>query len=126
MKIMIIDFFPDGTAKAIYSEEIDLEQLGKLDIRRASHVEPDADGLWWVDLSPVNGPQLGPFAKRSQALSAEHEWLERHLHSWCDQCHNTGIITKRCDNCFGRSVAYQCPYCGDTGLIDMPCENCYG
>ena len=39
--------------------------------RRASHVEPDADGRWWADLSPVAGPRLGPFEVRSAALDAE-------------------------------------------------------
>ncbi len=66
---------PDGEVSCIYGEAIDLSSLGKLNIRRASHVEPTLDGRWTVDLSPVGGPQLGPFAKRSEALAAETAWL---------------------------------------------------
>ncbi len=70
---------PDGKGMAIYGEEIDLACLGDVQVRRGSHVEPDRDGRWWADLSPVNGPTLGPFAKRSEALAAENIWLTAHL-----------------------------------------------
>lgn len=67
-----------GTIRFVYSEEIDLSSLGRMDIRRASHVEPDENGQWLADLSPVNGPVLGPFTLRSQALAAESAWLEEY------------------------------------------------
>jgi hypothetical protein len=67
---------PDGTVRAIYAEEIDLGLLGSPSITRASHVEPDEQGRWSADLSPVNGPVLGPFPRRSDALQAEQTWLE--------------------------------------------------
>ena len=65
-----------GTVRCVYSEAIDLAVLGKLRVRRGSHVEPDANGKWLADLSPVSGPMLGPFATRSAALAAEADWLE--------------------------------------------------
>ena len=40
--------------------------LGKLQITRASHVEPDLDGNWWADMGPVGGPVLGPFGTRGE------------------------------------------------------------
>ena len=67
-----------GTIRCVYDESLDLAALGKLSISRASHVEPDADGNWLADLSPVAGPQLGPFEQRSQALAAEQQWLQEH------------------------------------------------
>ncbi len=69
---------PDGTVHCIYDETIDLTALGSLSISRGSHVEPDESGQWHADLSPVAGPNLGPFVARSEALSAEREWLEQH------------------------------------------------
>jgi len=42
-------------------------------------VEPDEQGQWSAELSPVQGPILGPFDLRSHALAAETAWLERHL-----------------------------------------------
>ena len=66
---------PDGGIDCVYGEAIDLSRLGTLQIRRGSHVEPTSDGRWTVDLSPVNGPRLGPFTLRSAALAAERQWL---------------------------------------------------
>lgn len=66
----------DGSLRAIYSEEIDLAVLGPLAITRASSVEPDSEGLWHADLTPVGGPVLGPFFRRGEALKAEVAWLE--------------------------------------------------
>ena len=64
-----------GDIRCIYGEELDLRELGKLQITRASHVEPDRDGFWWADMGPVDGPVLGPFRSRTEALQAEREWL---------------------------------------------------
>lgn len=72
---------PDGSARCVYGEELDLHALGRLEIRRASHVEPTDGGLWRADLGPIGGPNLGPFQHRGEALTAEREWLER---KWLD------------------------------------------
>ncbi len=69
---------PDGRVRCVYSETIVLGQIGRLTISRGSHVEPDEQGQWFADLSPVEGPRLGPFSRRSDALIAEAEWLEKH------------------------------------------------
>ena len=69
---------PAGEVRCVYDEAIDLHVFGPPLIQRASHVEPDADGRWFADLSPVHGPILGPFEQRTQALSAEREWLDTH------------------------------------------------
>lgn len=73
---LIID--GNGEVTCIYDEMLDLTALGQPIIVRASHVEPDVRGFWWADLGPVEGPQLGPFNLRSQALEAERRWLEEH------------------------------------------------
>jgi hypothetical protein len=80
---------PSGACRCIYAEMLNLQTLGQLQIHRASHVEPDAHGRWWVDLSPVIGPTLGPFSHRSEALAAEECWLSVHyLGAAC--CQATG------------------------------------
>ncbi|MBI3352652.1 MAG: hypothetical protein HY036_08740 [Nitrospirae bacterium] len=73
---MIITFTTDGTAQAIYTEQIALNELGKVTHTRASHVEPDENGEWVADLSLVGGPKLGPFKRRSEAIKREIKWLE--------------------------------------------------
>jgi hypothetical protein len=73
---LVID--PAGVVRCLYAEVIDLHALGEPVIKRASHVEPDEFGNWWADLSPVNGPKLGPFAIRSEALRSEEAWILQH------------------------------------------------
>ena len=67
-----------GGVRCIYDEALDLREIGKLQITRASHVEPDRDGFWCADMGPVDGPVLGPYGSRSEALGAERRWLKRH------------------------------------------------
>jgi hypothetical protein len=67
-----------GDVQCLYDEAVDLAALGETTITRASHVEPDEAGQWWADCSPLLGPKLGPFARRSDALSAEAHWLREH------------------------------------------------
>jgi hypothetical protein len=100
-----IRFDRDGTARTIYGEEIDLTKLGTVELRRASHVDPTAEltakartwlldkyeeindhlasaspgkACWWADMMPMNGPVLGPFDTRSDALAAEVAWIDEH------------------------------------------------
>ena len=63
----------DGSARCLYGEELDLERLGTLTISRASNVEPDVTGRWFASI--IDGPTLGPFVRRSDALQAEADWL---------------------------------------------------
>jgi hypothetical protein len=67
---------PGGIVRCLYDEVLPLRELGRVNISRASHVEPTSDGQWTADLSPVNGPVLGPFPLRSIALAAEHTFLK--------------------------------------------------
>jgi hypothetical protein len=66
----------NGHVRGVYGEALDLAALGHLQITRASHVEPNEEGRWLADLTPVGGPVLGPYEKRSEALEAEVAWLE--------------------------------------------------
>ena len=69
----------DGVARCIYDEALDLREIGKLQINRASHVEPDRDGFWWADMGPVDGPVLGPYQSRTEALEVERGWLNQRM-----------------------------------------------
>jgi hypothetical protein len=55
----------DGGVKCIYDEAVDLRALGKLQITRASRVEPDAKGC-----GRPTWHQVGQFGKRAQAWAA--------------------------------------------------------
>jgi len=70
---LVVD--PAGGIRCIYDEALDLREIGKVTITRASHVEPDPDGNWLADMGPSGGPVMGPFGSRSEALAAERAWL---------------------------------------------------
>lgn len=78
---MNLYFRPDGTGQCLYGEKIALDAIGTLDIKRASHVEPDPEkpGYWYVDLSPVGGPMIVGFKTRAEALQTEEEWLNKKM-----------------------------------------------
>ena len=64
-----------GDVRCVYGEELDLREIGKLQITRASHVEPDAEGYCFADMGPSGGQVLGPYGSRTEALREEREWL---------------------------------------------------
>lgn len=70
---------PDGTICALYYDELKpLLECGDAEVKRASHVDPEMtdSGLkWFVDLAPSDGPKLGPFETRADAIDAEIQWL---------------------------------------------------
>ena len=69
----------DGRIKFIYDDSVAevMQEVGPLEVKRASHVEFDnSNGFWWADMSPVGGPKMGPFIGRNTALAMEREWLE--------------------------------------------------
>lgn len=97
MAILTIDR-ETATVRGIYSDDTVryIERLRAefglpkeaVKIERASHVEPlpHCGSRWFVDLSPVGGPEAvledeegQPFTSRSSALAYERRWLE---HNW--------------------------------------------
>lgn len=69
----------NGVAHFIYSDEMKpFLEIGQATVKRVSHVEPvmvDGKIQWEADLSPVNGPKLGPVPERETALRLEIAWL---------------------------------------------------
>jgi|GEM_PF-412676 hypothetical protein len=81
---MLLNVSNGGVIRMIYSDDLAcLLGEGVGSINRASHVEPGIGG-WFADLSPVKGPNLGPFALRADALAAEVNWLELNYISGTD------------------------------------------
>lgn len=80
MSALTVKIDVEGTMHFIWDDKlVPLLEAGAGTIRRASHVEPTSQGLWGADLSPVNGPLLGPFRTRREALDAEVAWLEENF-----------------------------------------------
>lgn len=79
MAEIILRITPQGKLIRLYDERLDLQELGRASIRRASHVEPDDTGQWTADMSRMGGPVLGPFPQRSEALRKEVDWLSENI-----------------------------------------------
>ena len=78
MSGMDIIISQSGQLRFIYNDDLlGLADQGSTTVRRASHVEP-CEGGWQADMSPVDGPMLGPFRTRAEALEHEVDWLTRH------------------------------------------------
>ena len=70
---------PDGV-QFVHDDDLAQAFAGEArSTRRASHVEPEGDGTWTVDLTPVGGPVEGGFETRRAALAWEVEWLGQEL-----------------------------------------------
>ena len=71
-----------GEVTHIYDDRfqgIDKAVGGTPQISRASHVEPDADGLWFSDLSPIGGPRFERIETHAEALAVERAWIEQYI-----------------------------------------------
>ncbi len=69
----------NGRIQYIYNEDLNINNIGKVDIKRASRVEPDKDGKWYVDLSLIGGKKINGFNKRSEAIKYEIDWIEKNI-----------------------------------------------
>lgn len=73
-KTLEVTIGDDGTIQCLAPDDLDLTELGRCDVRRASHVEFDnAVQAWEVRLP--NGRLLGHFPTRGEALAHEVRYL---------------------------------------------------
>lgn len=79
-----------GRVRTVYTDALDLRTLGRSKISRASTVEPDETGRWHADLRRLQGPVLGPFERRRDAVAAERRWLVEYWLSVPLPCRGTG------------------------------------
>lgn len=78
MNEIIIRVHPDGVVGALHNDDLDFGALGKLHVRRASHVEFDEERQEWV-ATLVNGEEVASSRYRASALTGEVEYLSRKI-----------------------------------------------
>ncbi len=69
---------PDGRVIGIHTDSIELGDLGKLNVSRATTIEYDNAAQKWV-VRDIEGNFLYSHASRSKCLAWEVEWLDRVL-----------------------------------------------
>jgi hypothetical protein len=94
-----------GEARAIYNDGMApyVQSMDGMTMERATYVEPDFGGYWYVDLSRFgHEPEMG-FKTRSAALSWEKAWLENH---WLleSRRHQESILSRKTARSLGRWV----------------------
>lgn len=72
---MILLFTPDGEARGLYSEQIDLREIGALTIERASCVEFNPDSQLWEVRTPTHDNE-GRLCENPGELLFEHPFRE--------------------------------------------------
>lgn len=84
MSQKIITVKPDGSMEFVYNDKLrGLIKQGEAKITRASTIEPGDPSLgqdplrWYATM--FDGPVLGPFETREQALAEEEEWINKNL-----------------------------------------------
>jgi hypothetical protein len=74
-KTHTIFLYPDGTVAHLHDDDFVLPCFGRPTIRRASHVEPNADSTTWEVRLPDSGTLIATADRRDHALAQEVEQL---------------------------------------------------
>ena len=70
----VLHFQPDGTGAGLYTEAIDLQQIGVLDVSRASEIEFNPDTQQW-EVFDYTGTRVFSDPSREACL----RWERRHF-----------------------------------------------
>ncbi len=68
----IITFAPDGTARCLWTEALPLNEIGRLDIQRASTVEFDLTTQQW-EVRLASNPEVVAFSHSSRETCLQWE-----------------------------------------------------
>lgn len=73
-----------GGIAMLHDDAIDLREFGKPEISRASHVEPDSSGLWYVQSAKTGEIIKSGFDTRAEALAFEKEYYSPGGQGWAE------------------------------------------
>ena len=72
----VLTFDPAGVGRCLYTEQLDLNAIGALEVRRASVIEFNNQAQQWEVKSP-EGQVLFLHASRAMCLNWEHQYFNR-------------------------------------------------
>lgn len=79
---MTLEITPDGNIRCLYTDEVDLFQLGRLQVSRASHIEFDNDLRRWTVTSTKTSKRLHLARTREEALDWECQYYSPGREGW--------------------------------------------
>ncbi len=83
---MTLEVTTDGNIRCLYSDEIDLSQLGRLNISRASQIEFDNYLRKWTVTSSKTSKRLHSARSREEALEWEAQYYSPMGGGWSELC----------------------------------------
>lgn len=78
-KQQVIRVRRDGSLVCLHDEDLNLEQLGSWQVRRASHVEFDEERQQWVARVAATGQEIHASSSRRECLEAEARFFNCQL-----------------------------------------------
>ncbi|MFN7141722.1 MAG: hypothetical protein ACK4UN_20565 [Limisphaerales bacterium] len=72
----VLTFDPSGTGRCLYTEILDLNSIGALEVKRASHIEFDNESQKWEVRNQI-GMVLYSHPSREICLQWEHQYFNR-------------------------------------------------
>ena len=79
---MTLEVTSDGNIRCLYTDEVDLVQLGRLQVSRASHIEFDNYLRKWTITSAKTGKRLHSVRTREEALDWECQYYSPQGEGW--------------------------------------------
>ncbi len=79
---MTLEVTPDGNIRCLYTDVVDLSQLGRLSISRASQIEFDNYLRKWMVTSSKTGKRLYSATTRESALEWERQYYSPGGRGW--------------------------------------------
>jgi len=79
---MVLEVTPDGNIRCLYTDEVDLSELGRLNVSRASNVEFDNHLRKWTVTSAKTGKRLHSAMTRESALEWESQYYSPGGRGW--------------------------------------------
>lgn len=67
---------PDGSIEGLYTDTVPLQELGKLNVTRATNVEFDEGRQEWIVSLPDDGKEVYSDPNREEALAWERKFCE--------------------------------------------------
>ena len=76
---LVLRVRPDGSLEGLHTPDLGLEELGHLEVQRASHVEFDERAQEWVARTAEDGEVICRHERRSVCLRAERRYFNNRL-----------------------------------------------
>ena len=91
MKTITLELTAEGGIAMLHADEVDLRDFGAVAITRASHVEADSNGDWYVQSAKTGAMIAVGFKTRAEALAFEKDHYSPGGAGWNELTERKGV-----------------------------------